>query len=209
MKLIQPQGTITQKFGRNDVDYKIYGYGGHPGIDFTNGFKSSILALADGRIYKTLNKNCPNLAGNRAVCQLVEDGEFVYEIVYLHALDIWCEVGDYVLTGEPICSEGNTGAVWTAVGGVLHEVNLEERQKGLGSHLHLGVKKCKKVLQVENGKTYLCDENGKNYFDGFYYEVIQNELGGFIDPSQFFYKPTISQTLENIKRSLLNILKQL
>lgn len=211
MKLLKPRGWVSQGFGLNDVDYKLYGYKGHPGIDFVQGFKSSIVACGDGKIYKTLNKNYPNLAGNRAVCQLVEDGELVYEVVYLHVLDIYCSVGDYVVEGQPIATEGNTGACWTAVGGTIHELTLEERLVGVGSHLHFGFKPCKKVLKLEEGKTYLMTEFGEKYFDGFYYEVLfpDNGLDGFIDPTPYFYTPTLSQILENIKRSLLNIFKSL
>jgi murein DD-endopeptidase MepM/ murein hydrolase activator NlpD len=211
MKLLKPRGWVSQGFGLNDVDYKLYGYKGHPGIDFVQGFKSSIVACGDGKIYKTLNKGCANLAGNRAVCQLIEDGDLVYEIVYLHVLDIYCSVGDYVCEGQPLCNEGNTGACWTAVGGTIHELTLEERLVGVGSHLHFGFKPCKKVLKLEEGKTYLMTEFGEKYFDGFYYEVLfaDNGLDGFIDPTPYFYTPTLSQILENIKRSLLNIFKSL
>ena len=211
LRLLKPKGWISQKFGLNDVNYKLYGYKGHPGVDFVQGFKSSIVACGNGKIYKTLNKNCPNISGNRAVCQLVEDGELVYEVVYLHCLDIITEVGDYVVEGQPIATEGNTGAVWTITGGVLHELTQLEREQGIGSHLHFGLKPCKKVSQLETDKTYLITEFGEEYFDGYYYEVLfaDNGLDGFIDPTPYFYTPTFSQILENIKRSLLNILKHL
>jgi murein DD-endopeptidase MepM/ murein hydrolase activator NlpD len=211
MKLLKPKGWLSQGFGLNDVDYKLYGYKGHPGVDFVQGFKSSIVACGDGKIYKTLNKNCPNLSANRAVCQLVEDGGLVYEIVYLHCLDIITEVGDFVVEGQPIATEGNTGAVWTVIGGTTHELTLEERLAGIGSHLHFGFRPCKKVSQIENGKTYLHKEFGDIYFDGSYYEVLyaDNGLDGFIDPTPYFYTPTFTQILEAIKRSLKNILKSL
>jgi intein/homing endonuclease len=107
MKLLKPKGWISQLFGLNDVDYKLYGLKGHPGIDFVQGFNSPIQACADGLVYKTVNKDCKDLSGQRSVHQLVEDGGLVWELSYLHVLNIYCEKGDYLVEGQSFSTEGN------------------------------------------------------------------------------------------------------
>ena len=55
MKLLQLKGWLSQGFGLNDVDYKLYGLKGHPCVDYAQGFNLPIQACADGKVYKIVN----------------------------------------------------------------------------------------------------------------------------------------------------------
>ena len=211
MKLLKPKGWLSQGFGLNDVDYKLYGLKGHPGVDYAQGFNLPIQACADGKVYKIVNKDCKDLSGQRSVHQLVEDGDLVWELSYLHLLNIYCGVGDYIVEGQSFATEGNTGACWTVKSGTVVPVSAEERILGVGSHLHFSAKPCKRVSKItKDDSMYLYTEKGDKYFDGHYYEIIyDNGLNGNIDPTPYFYTPNISQLLSIYYKVAKNILKSL
>jgi murein DD-endopeptidase MepM/ murein hydrolase activator NlpD len=212
MKLLKPKGWLSQGFGLNDVDYKLYGYKGHPGVDFVQGFNYPIQACADGLVYKIVNKDCKDLSGQRSVHQLVEDGDIVWELSYLHVLNIYCGVGDFLVAGQTFSTEGNTGACWTVKSGVALPVTAEERILGVGSHLHFSAKPCKRVSKItKNPEDYLYTETGDKYFDGHYYEIIDagNGLNGNVDPTPYFYTPSVSEWLAIYYKVAKNILKSL
>jgi len=210
MKLLKPKGWLSQGFGLNDVDYKLYGLKGHPGLDFVQGFNYPIQACADGLVYKTVNKNCKDMSGQRSVHQLVEDNGVVWELSYLHLLNIYCEKGDFLVTGQSAFTEGNTGACWTAKSGTIREVTAEERILGVGSHLHFSAKPCKRVSKItQDDSYYLHTEFGDKYFDGHYYEIIDagNGLNGNVDPTPYFYTPTLIEWISIYSKVVGNLIK--
>jgi murein DD-endopeptidase MepM/ murein hydrolase activator NlpD len=209
ISLLRLKGWMSQGYGLNDVDYKLYGYKGHPGVDFVQGFNYPIQACADGLVYKTVNKDCKDLSGQRSVHQLVEDGDLVWELSYLHVLNIYTEVGDFLVAGQTFATEGNTGACWTIKSGTAVPVSAEERINGVGTHLHFSLKPCKKVTKRDLKQEYLTTEFGVPYFNGgYYYEIIDHEngLGGNVDPMPYFYTPTFFQWLQIYTKVAKNIM---
>lgn len=190
MIISRPKGVMTQGFGENANDsYSADGLKGHTGQDYCYGYRKDIVAVCDGLIYSL------RLTGDvdkyQAVYQLVEDGEFSYEISYGHINTPMVEsitlidIGEFVKRGQKISTEGNYGTCYR--NGVL--VTPEEKKTGAGSHLHFQIRKCIKVKNRNNKKVYLRNSNGdfkdKN---GFYYEVLNcnNGFNGCIDPEQFY-----------------------
>ena len=84
----------------------------HYGIDLVGGTK--ILAIADGRVVKVVNKG-----ENGGTCCKVRIQHKDYQSAYYHCKSgsIKVNVGDYVVKGQPIATVGNTG---TSTGPHLH-----------------------------------------------------------------------------------------
>lgn len=190
MKLIRPEGKLTQPFAANYNDsYKNSGLKGHSGEDYVLGFKKEIKASVTGEVYSILNAYNPNPNKYRAVFQLVDDGQFVYEVSYGHIDTALCEEGQIVEAGQPIATEGNWGTCY--VGGKL--VTPEEKPSGKGSHLHFQVRKCIKVKKRSAKKQYLRNSEGFLKRGDYFFEVVDytNGYNGCISPEQF-YSPSLS-----------------
>lgn len=188
MKLIKPEGKLTQPFAQNYNDsYKAWGLKGHTGIDYKQGFKKTIVAPVTGWVYSILNEHNPNTDKYRAVYQLVDDGEFVYEVSYGHIDSALCKEGDIVQAGQPIATEGNWGTCYS--GGKL--VTPEEKPSGKGSHLHFQIRKCIKVSKRSSKKKYIRNSEGYVKLDGQFIEIVDYDNGynGCIDPTPFYAPP--------------------
>lgn len=182
-------GSIVQKFGANAVSaYAGMNLIGHPGIDYGVPYGTDIPAAVDAYCYSLLNKDNPDLQAYRAVCTLVDDGNYAYEIIYGHCSDIYAKVGQTVSIGQIIAKVGNTGDVYE--GGRL--ITPEEKKAGSkeGSHLHFQVRWLRKVPESgwkESGQ-YINDGQQMLTLNGFIYERVEpnNGYNGCIDPMQFF-----------------------
>lgn len=176
-------GRITQSFGMNgNTTYARDGMMGHPAADLETSYKDTIVACADGVIYKVFNLDNPDLSKYRAVCQLINIGGIDYEVTYGHIIDAFVKSG-FVKEGTTIASEGNTGEVF-ANGVAVTEAQKEQGSKA-GTHLHWQMREVKKVKVVDPKKQYLQSQEGGTYFDGeFYYEVpaYNNGYNGCVDP---------------------------
>ncbi|MEK7992883.1 MAG: hypothetical protein AAB403_03665 [Planctomycetota bacterium] len=176
---------IAQRFGQNDSPtYAANGLRGHTGIDLVTSYGDTVRFAQDGRVYKFLNFNNPDLTKYRAVCQIIDlDGtDDCYEIHYGHCTKALCGLGP-VETGDAAGLEGNIGVVTSK----YRIVTTEEKLAGstAGTHLHFQLRYCRKVTAIDPTKQYLDDLNGKPYFDGKYYYFVphyENGFNGCVDP---------------------------
>ena len=184
MKLVKPEGLLTQGFGANaNPSYKGSGLKGHSGEDYVLGWKKPIKAVVTGEVYSILNFGNKNYDKYRAVYQIVDDKDFSYEISYGHLDSTPVKEGQVVLVGEVIGKEGNYGTCYS--GGKL--VTPDEKVTGKGSHLHFQVRKLKRVKKRGKGQ-YIRNSEGFLKRNGYFYEVVDFENGynGCIDPSLFY-----------------------
>lgn len=192
MKLIKPEGILTQPFGVNyNNSYASAGLKGHSGQDFCIGWKAPIKATVTGEVFSILNEHNPNTDKYRAVFQLVDDVEYSYEVSYGHIDSALCKEGEMVQVGQPIATEGNYGLCFTNG----KQVTPEEKATGKGSHLHFQVRKLIRVPKRNKGKTYIRNSEGYVVRKGMYYEVFDysNGFNGCISPDQF-YSPTLPES---------------
>jgi murein DD-endopeptidase MepM/ murein hydrolase activator NlpD len=185
MKLIKPEGILTQPFGANaNPSYKGAGLKGHSGEDYTIGFKKDIRATVTGEVYSLLNIVNPDPDKYRAVFQIIDEPDFSYEVSYGHIVKAYVYVGQIVKAGELIATEGNYGTSYS--NGIL--VTADQKATGKGTHLHFQVRKCIRVKKKSSKKQYLKDANGFLKRNEFFYEVVDYDNGynGCVDPAQFY-----------------------
>lgn len=149
-------------------------------------YGDDVFACVDAPVYSVINRNNPDLMRYRAVYQLLEVGDLVYEISYGHLGRIDVAPGDFVRAGQVIGSVGNTGTVFAGD----HEVTKAEKDAGskAGAHLHgPQIRVCRKVSRTVPGGNYLHDGNGI-YYRNAYYEILDydNGFNGCIDPWPLF-----------------------
>lgn len=190
MKLfIRPLGIISSRFAGNEPWREF----SHTGIDFRQGFKKPISAVADGVIYKVTGKGNPDLMVYRNVYQITETPLGPMEIAYVHCWDILVSSGDVVFGGQPIATEGNTGTLVFS-GGV--KVTAEQKPSGKGSHLHLSVRPLQRTKTSPAGH-YINDASGKRFKDtnGNYYRIEHEDNGtkGWVNLEDWLYTPTTEQ----------------
>jgi murein DD-endopeptidase MepM/ murein hydrolase activator NlpD len=199
MKLIKPFPIIGQVFGANATPlYAAQGLKGHPGIDFGADWGAPIKCATDSKCYSVLSKNNPNLMAYRAVCTIVDDINWSYEVIYGHCSDIYAIPGNNLTTGQIIGLVGNTGDVFS--NGV--EVTNAEKLAGshAGSHLHFQVRRLIKesaTIPLDPTKHYVNDGFGLLTFNGSHYYAPDwnNGYNGCVDPAQFFSTDPVSTDL--------------
>jgi murein DD-endopeptidase MepM/ murein hydrolase activator NlpD len=204
---------VSQPFDANKVPvYKDVGLSGHGAMDYSGEYGHPIYAATDSYIYSRMN-----FGGQpdkyRAVCTLVDDGEFIYEIIYGHVIDSSVPVKSYVKAGQVIARMGNFGNVWSSG----RQVTNAERLAGskLGTHLHFQVRKCIKVSKTKSNKFYISDSNGLVKFDNKFIEIVdyQNGYNGCVDPKPFFsYSPPlvpIPTPSQEVKTAIIALQKAL
>jgi len=199
-----PTNTITQVFSENaNVSYARDGLIGHTSEDYGVPYGTPIPCCADDSYcYSLENHNNPDLMRFRAVYTLVETDAGIYEISYGHCSSMTAEVGKTYKAGDIIGRIGNTGTVFTG----SHEVTSAEKNAGswAGAHLHgPQVRPVRKVTKVNRSQTYLYDQTGRLFKDGFYFEVIDynNGLNGCVDPAPF-YASIMASEAQRVKANL-------
>jgi len=105
---------VIQRFGQNPADYKP-GFAGHEGIDYTCAIGTSILAAADGVVFRsgaTAGIFGPNkdqgAYGIRVIVEHTWGNQKGYTI-YAHLSSVAVQVGDRVNAGAVVGKSGNTG----------------------------------------------------------------------------------------------------
>lgn len=190
MKLTSPFpiSTIVQPFGANAVSaYADMGLKGHPGIDYQVPWGTPIPSTSDGICYSLLGKKM-GVGVYHAVCTIIDDVDFSYEVIYGHCSEMYPIPVQNVSKGQIIGTVGNTGDVYQ--NGKL--VSNAEKNAGsrAGSHLHFQVRRLIKtpVNGYIVGKHYINDGHGLMELNGFNYYVPEYDNGhnGCIDPMQFF-----------------------
>lgn len=202
--------TIAQGFGQNaNYLYAQDGLKGHPAIDFNSPYNAPIYSASRGLgwVYKTFNKDNPDLMKYRAVCELIDLDDCSIELTYGHCHHIDCPIGR-VSQGQQIATVGNTGDVFDGT----HHVTEAEKENGstAGRHLHFQMRYCRKVAQTEHDDTLLQDEYGNIYTrNGYYYTYKQNGYRGCIDPAPYLHQEVSLQSqLETSQVMIIPLLKQ-
>lgn len=183
MRLLKPKGYITSPFGAYE---SVRSYP-HTGVDIVQGFKKSLLCVLGGTVAYIQNDDNPDLNQFRAIFTISQTDNGLMEICYGHILQSYVDVGDEIPEGLAVAQEGNTGEM-TFMNG--HQVTLEEKEDGDGSHLHLGLRPVvldSLKIQGEHYRPYK--------FNGKFVRVALKDNGynGCINPAQFFYTPTLLQ----------------
>lgn len=182
-----PINRVTQRMEENaNTWYQENGLKGHTSWDWHAHWGEPIPFCSDGVVYSVINRNHPDPERYRAVCVLVDVGEYAYEVIYGHLNEIYAKPGDISRPGTILGTAGNTGPVYA--GGVL--VTKEQKLAGSrdGTHLHgPQIRKCRKVRSPDG---YLIYDGFGPYRDkdGFYYEILdyENGLNGCIDPTPYW-----------------------
>ncbi len=181
-------GFLVQSFGGNATPtYHNNGLIGHTGIDVQSSYndiiKNSVVECNKQTIYSILNKDNPDLMKYRAVFQIVEADNGVFEISYGHCNNITCQLGQSN-TDEVLATEGNTGEVYSGT----HEVTNLEKLGGstAGFHVHFQVRRLRKV---QNTTIHSLTTDGIHDYveDGWHFDVpnYDNGYNGCIDGMQF------------------------
>ncbi|MFZ1467325.1 MAG: M23 family metallopeptidase, partial [Anaerolineae bacterium] len=100
-----PGVRISQSFGQRPEVYKPP-FDGHEGIDYACKVGTSILAAADGVVYKCGDSQGPY--GIRVIVEHVWGNQKGYT-VYAHLSSVSVKVGDRVQAGDVVGKSGNTG----------------------------------------------------------------------------------------------------
>lgn len=106
---------ISQSFGKNPEVYKPFGFAGHEGIDYACPIGTSILAAADGVVFRTgatAGKFGPNKdQGAYGIRVIVEHtwGDQKGYTIYAHLSSVSVNVDDRVNAGAVVGKSGNTG----------------------------------------------------------------------------------------------------
>lgn len=195
--LLRPKGYLSSGFSNHES----YRENPHTGIDFVYGFKKPCYALADGTIYKLMGDKSTNLMEYKNVYQICDTPVGLLEIAYVHCWDFLVDEQDFVLQGQPIYLEGNTGKS-VFVGGKIVEV--DEKWSGKGSHSHISVRPVEKTKESKGH--FLNDAKGKRYkdSDGFFYRIVWDNdvFKGWVDYSKWTYTPTDQQLLMQLSKVL-------
>jgi len=164
-----PDGSVTQWFGKNSTIYKQmcvpdvnspfppqgqYCSQGHNGIDIVAPWGSPLYAFKGGRVSEVRRDK----TGFGRHIRILEptDKENVYkERVYGHMEDIYVEVGDILVQGDPIGTMGNTGFV------VSGATPYWKHNPFAGTHCHLGCRR--RIVYPDGSQGGVID-----YYNGFY-----------------------------------------
>lgn len=213
---------VTQGFGENaNKSYAGYGLKGHTAIDAVAFYDAKIYPAVIAPVYSEINFDNSNTDNYRAVYQIVDIVDFSYEISYGHCNKRLHGNG---LNGEPLCTMGNTGQVFTGGKQVTKdEKNMLSRP---GTHIHFQLRKLLRTTDVTRydnqgrDREFIRIKDGSRYVrNGFCYEVLGFYDGyrGCIDPAPFFNKfyavdreDTVGKLtkIQNILRKVVEIIIQ-
>ena len=106
---------ISQNFGQNPAVYKPLGFAGHEGIDYACAIGTSILAAADGVVFRS-GASAGNFGPNKdqgayGIRVIVEHtwGDQKGYTIYAHLSSVSVKVDDRVNAGAVVGKSGNTG----------------------------------------------------------------------------------------------------
>ena len=140
---LYPLGDISQWYGENKELYsKICPtpdtcmVGGHNGIDIVRSWGTELLSVDNGIIADV--KQSPTGYGKHI--RLISDGGF--EFTYGHLSEIKVTLGQRVSRGDIVGLIGNTGFV------VSGDTPFWKNNPYAGTHLHLGVRKVTRIMDV-------------------------------------------------------------
>lgn len=147
-KFFEGPYTCNQRFGENKAVYKPFGLNGHNGLDYPLPIGTAILAPADGIVSSIVNDH--EKGYGLCLRVLVWEAPNFYELIFAHLSQTLINVNFNVHSGWKIAHSGNSGFC-TSGGKVL---TPDMRKRGLGAHLHFGVRQLdanRQVLDYANG----------------------------------------------------------
>ncbi len=221
LKLTPPvkNGVVSQGYaGNGNSFYRENNLMGHPGTDWISHYDDTIVDSVVGfnkkYVYKIINRDNSDLSKYRAVFQIVEADDGVFEVSYGHCNKITCSHG-YTEAGSPLATEGNTGDVY--VNGVAVTATEKEKGSKAGAHIHHQLRRIAKTKLTT--LTTLSAENGSDFIDeeGYHFDIsnYSNGYNGCIDLMPYItgsvavpvrlYPAQYGQTSENVR----NIQKRL
>jgi hypothetical protein len=171
-----------QNFGSNaNPTYAAGQLKGHPGIDTSCGWGSSITAHFDAYVYKVLTPERPANDGYTAVCMIVDDGIELFEWIVGHC-NPTVKQGQMVAKGDVIGTEANHGLVYS--GNILITLAMQRAGNQSGHHRHYQKRPLLKVKQVTGTPLYTRNSDFVRALDGRYYQVWEpnNGYNGCISP---------------------------
>lgn len=193
----------TQGFAKNlNTYYAEKGRLGHSGIDYWQPHGTEILCGVDGYVFTIANKDNKDLMKFRAVYTLVEVDGISYEVTYGHLGEIFVKEGDYVVIGDRIGTQSNTGSV--ASNGVKVTKEMKALGSGAGSHLHFQVRLLKKVDKKDRTKNYLLGSPNGNIYE---IPLFKNGYNGCIDPQPFMQDKTAYEHSRGIVGQITDLFK--
>lgn len=171
MKFLKPKGILTQGFGENPHLYVAFGWQGHPGEDYVQGYDKPVLAMHDGKVVQVSFN--PNVGGRQIQILSPIENKLAYLTIYGHLSEQLVKVGDEVKMGDVIGREGNSGYVVS--GGVVYSGDSDPSKKG--NHTHYGV------------QIFSTDPPHTNTIFGISYKKlnINNGYAAFVDPKDFYF----------------------
>ena len=194
---------ITQLFLENaNPAYTTMGLGGHPGIDYTNGYGSQVKFDNSGYVYKVYKPSDLRSTGFVGVYQLVPVlGDTFVEVCYGHMSKVFVGTG-YFPEGYVLGLEGNLGEIIYSGG---ERITIDQQLSGdkRGSHVHIQYRPVIKSAVATKDHDYLTDGSGKLYNDGSYYQVIhRNSVAGCVDPLRYEHTNTFSENLAMVSENV-------
>lgn len=101
---------VSQKFGANPKQYRMYGFPGHEGVDFAVPEGTPVYAAAKGKVTQVFMDNGVHPYGTHVRMRHVLEGK-TYETIYAHLSDVLPGVhaGSTIDRGDAIALSGNTG----------------------------------------------------------------------------------------------------
>lgn len=99
---------VTQEFGERPGYYAQWGLPGHEGIDLGAAAGRPVVAVADGRVYRTHADDGSHNYGNHVRLEHAVSGA-TFKSIYAHLSRIDVSVGEVVKRGQAIGAVGSTG----------------------------------------------------------------------------------------------------
>ena len=160
-EIFRGDAPLSQKFGENPDIYSPMGLKGHNGIDFATAIGTDIFAGVMGNVTKVEDQGDIGYGKSIVVVTHVNGRHFELRWAHLYSLEKNISVGSYMFPERVMGQTGNSGFCVTKG----HKVTPQERNLGLGAHLHFQVREL--------------DESGMviNYLNGY---------KGAIDPLPLF-----------------------
>jgi len=134
-----PKGDVTQYFSENPQLYDPLGLVGHNGIDIVAPHGTPMYAVESGTIHRVRYATDPKTERGGHAVAIITDGRDCRDWVYAHCSKIHVKVGDRVEEGDHIADMGNTGFV------VSSSTPYWATNPFKGTHLHLGVRECRRT----------------------------------------------------------------
>lgn len=183
-----PRGNLMQEYGENVELYKKYANGmlGHNGIDIATAYGYPVFATHEGFIVEARLGGSGYGNDVRVLSEKQTDGTYI-ETIYGHLTEVLpVSLGQYVMAGDTIGYEGNSG--FTVSGGVPYWGFSNPDKKG--THLHFGLRILEDATNISNISYFTKDYIIRDYENGRF---------GYVDPMPYFVTEKGMLTKEQVE----------